>query len=44
MVEWILPISGGVNRASATEIVESGSIPDRVKPKSIKIGIHSFPA
>ena len=30
--------------ASATEAVDSGSIPGRVKPKTIKIGIHSFPA
>ena len=33
-----------VDRASATETVDSGSIPGRVKPKTIKIGIHSFPA
>ena len=33
-----------VNRASATEAVDSGSIPGRVKPKTIKIGINSFPA
>ena len=38
------PISGRVDRASATETVDSGSIPGRVKPKTIKIGIHSFPA
>ena len=38
------PISGRVDRASATEAVDSGSIPGRVKPKTIKIGIHSFPA
>ena len=31
-------------RASATEAVDSDSIPGRVKPKTIKIGIHSFPA
>ena len=37
-------ISGRVDRASATETVDSGSIPGRVKPKTIKIGIHSFPA
>ena len=34
----------GVDRASATEAVDTGSIPGRVKPKTIKIGIHSFPA
>ena len=38
------PISGRVDRASATETVDLGSIPSRVKPKTIKIGIHSFPA
>ena len=38
------PISGRVDRASATEAVDTGSIPSRVKPKTIKIGIYSFPA
>ena len=38
------PISGRVDKASATETVDLGSIPSRVKPKTIKIGIHSFPA
>ena len=38
------PISGRVDRASATEAVDSGSAPGLVKPKTIKIGIHSFPA
>ena len=38
------PISGRVDRASATEAVDSGSIPGRVKPNTIKIGLHSFPA
>ena len=33
-----------MDRASATETVDSGSIPGRVKQKTIKIGIHSFPA
>ena len=37
-------ISGRVDRASATEEVDWGSIPGRVKPKTIKFGIHSFPA
>ena len=37
-------ISGRVDRASATEVVDSGSIPGQVKPKTIQIGIHSFPA
>ena len=36
--------SGRVDRASATYAVDSHSIPGRVKPKTIKIGIHSFPA
>ena len=36
--------SGRVDRASASEAVDTGSIPGRVKPKTIKIGIHSFPA
>ena len=42
--EWDYPISGRVGRASATETVDTGSIPGRVNPKTIKIGIHSFPA
>ena len=29
--------------ASSTETAELGSILDRVKPKTIKIGFHSFP-
>ena len=36
------PISGRVDRASATEAVDSSSIPGQVKTKTIKIGIHSF--
>ena len=39
----MIPISGRGDRASATEGVDSGSIPGRVKPKTIKSGIHSFP-
>ena len=38
------PISGGMDRASATETVDLSFIPGQVKPKSIKIGIDSFPA
>ena len=38
------PISGQVDKASPTEAVDSGLIPSRVKPKTIKIGVHSFPA
>ena len=33
-----------MDRASTTEAVDSGSIPGRVKPKTIKIGSYSFPA
>ena len=43
-VEDHQPISGRVDRASATEAVDSGSIPGRFKPKTIKIIIQSFPA
>ena len=38
------PISGRVDRASATETINTGSIPGRVKAKTRTIGIHSFPA
>ena len=37
-------INGRVYRASVTEAVDLRSIHGRIKPKSIKIGIHSFPA
>ena len=36
------PSSGRVDRASATEAVDLGSIPGRVKSNTIQIGIHSF--
>ena len=36
------PISGRVDRASATETVDSGSMPGRANSKTIEIGIHSF--
>ena len=39
-----IPISGRIDRASATETGNSGTITGRVKTKTIKIGIHSFPA
>ena len=39
-----LRISGRVDRASAFETVDLGSIPSRVKPKTIIIGIQSLPA
>ena len=32
----LTPISGRVDRASATETVDSGSIPGRVKPRTVK--------
>ena len=38
------PISGRVDRAFVSEMVGLGSIPGRVKPKTIKVGIDSFPA
>ena len=37
-----MPISDRMDIASATETVDSVSIPGRVKPKTKKIGIHSF--
>ena len=36
-------ISGRVDTAFATEAIKSGTIPDRVQPKTFKIGIHRFP-
>ena len=36
------PNSGRVDRASATEAIDSASILGRVKPKTIIIGIHRF--
>ena len=38
------PINSRGHRAFATETLEVGSIAGRVKPKTIKIGIHGFPA
>ena len=35
-------ISGRVDRVSAAKTIEFGSIPGRVKPKTIAIRIHSF--
>ena len=34
---FYIPISGRVDRASATDSVDSGSIPGRVKPKTLKL-------
>ena len=36
--------SGRMDNASATEMVHLALIPGRVKPKTIKIDVHSFPA
>ena len=38
----VKPICGRVDEESATETIDSGSIPGRVEPKTTKIGIHSF--
>ena len=35
---------GLMDRGSATEKAYLSSIPGRVKPKNIKVGIHNFPA
>ena len=40
----LAPISGRVDKVSATKTKDLGSISCRVKPNAIKIGIHSFPA
>ena len=37
-------ISGLVDRAFATDTVDSDTIPSRVKPKTVKIDIHGFTA
>ena len=36
-----LQISGRVDRASATETVDTGSIPGRIKQKTVKFGVFS---
>ena len=42
---YFVPILTRVmDRAADTEMVDAGSIPGRVKSKTIKIDIHSFPA
>ena len=38
----VASISGRVDKASDTDTVKTGSIPARIKPNAIKIGIHSF--
>ena len=35
-------LSGRMDRASATETVDLGSIPDRVKPKTINMAFSAF--
>ena len=44
LTRFVKPISGRVDIASTTGTVNSGSIPGRVKLKTLKIGIHSFSA
>ena len=39
-----LNFRGRVDRASATETIDLGLVLSQFKPKTIKIGIHSFPA
>ena len=40
----VVATSSRVDRACDTEAVDSGSIPGRVKSKTIKIDIYNFPA
>ena len=40
---YFIPISGRVDKASATKTVDTGSITGRIKSKTIKVGIHSLP-
>ena len=40
----LIPFSVRVDRASATETVDTSLVPGRVKPNTMKIGIHCFPA
>ena len=41
---YFIPISDRVHRAFSHETVNSGSNPDRFKPKTRKIAFHNFPA
>ena len=43
MLHSTAAISGGVDRAPATPTVDSGSIPGRVKQKTIQIGFSQLP-
>ena len=43
-VQKTLLSSGRVDRAATTEAVDPGFILGRVKPRTIKIGIHSLSA
>ena len=40
--QYTKPIRGRKYKAAATETVVPGSIPGRIKSKTVKIGIHSF--
>ena len=42
--EGFIPISSRMDRSSATKTIDVGLIPDQVKSKTIKSGLHSFPA
>ena len=42
-IELYQPISGRVDRASASETVDASSITGQVKLNTIEIGIHNFP-
>ena len=44
MLPYLQLISGQVDRESATEMVDSGSVSGHVKAKARKIFIHCFPA
>ena len=44
MLSQLITINGRVDTASVTEKEGVGSISDQVKPKTTKVGIHSFPA
>ena len=41
-IDWVYAISDQTDKAFAAEAVDPSLIPGRIKPKSVKIGIHSF--
>ena len=43
-LDLFIPISGLVDRASASEVVDSGSIPSLVQPKTKKLVFTVYPA